>query len=200
MRKRPILSTTALDARLARLARTKTKKELALVKAKNYNKNTPRERVQIMSMAQKFVFAGVKTQLTKFGYVRKPALLRMLRSADVQLLTRYRHTDDYQWDAACRAEEGIERCPLDLARDIEKNGSDGWRAEPGKTPNTVEIHCYHFLSLILQYKPEMHDTTPASDDLETRARAKIRARIEHAEMQRELEARLEANPYAELLS
>lgn len=95
--------------------------------------------------SQSFEFAGVKSKLTSRGQIRKPALIKILRSGKVRVVTRQHTTDDYAGDAYSDFGRGRERCPLRLANDLE-NGGDGWWTNTEKD-GAIGLNCGSFLYL-----------------------------------------------------
>jgi len=77
--------------------------------------------------SQSFEFAGVKTKSTVKGWVRKAAVLKILRSGRVRVVTCRQFSDDYGFDSAEGFRNGRERDPLEVALSIEEDGL-GWRA------------------------------------------------------------------------
>lgn len=146
--------------------------------------------------SQSFEFAGIKSKLTSKGLIRKPALLKMLRSGRVKLITRDKTTDDSMWDSDCKGERGIERCPLELADDIAKCGS-GWWSLPEKD-GSVTIGCHHFLS----FKLVSGSPSASSEAIESEAHETIQRRIRESEAARKVaaaKATQEAEAIAEVL-
>jgi len=125
--------------------------------------------------AKTFTFAGVTSKLTKSGMIRRPALLKMLRSGRVKIVTRYKMSDDYAMDAYTNCQNGVERCPIEMANDIEESPT-GWRSSPNQK-GSVELYCYTFMSFTLVEVPFVKP----SPDIESKAKAAIAKRCEEGE-------------------
>lgn len=96
----------------------------------------------------RMTFAGVAFKTTKHSKVRKPALIKILRSGKVKVVCCGKYTDDYAWDAAInfgRGElppEGI----TGLADDIEGDSSGWWCSAHQQEAGTLRLGCHSFKS------------------------------------------------------
>ena len=92
-------------------------------------------------------FAGMTFKTTKRGQIRRPTLLKLLRSGKVAVKCTGRYTDDYAWDAATNfgkctlSPEAVEK----LAERIERSPS-GWWASPNSREPHIDLGCHSFLS------------------------------------------------------
>jgi hypothetical protein len=118
-----------------------------------------------------FKFAGVTTKLTKYGNVRKPAILKILRSGKVKVVTRHCHSDDTCVDF----EQGKEFEAEKLARQIAEDGSTGWRAYPTED-GAVQVSNHGFRTLTIM----LLDVTPEVKAQQEAYQAKLRAQAARA--------------------
>jgi hypothetical protein len=96
----------------------------------------------------KMTFGGVTFKTTKKSMVRRPALLKLLRSGKVRVSCRGSYTDDYAWDNANnfgRGELSPEAIKA-LADDIERSPSGWWCSAWQREPGTLSLGCHSFKS------------------------------------------------------
>lgn len=102
----------------------------------------------------KMTFAGVSFKTTKLSNVRRPALLKILRSGRVTVFLKYLHTDDYARDNDDNFSRGYlcDAAIETLARDIE-SGPGGWECSAWRQPGgELSLMCHTFLSYRLTEK------------------------------------------------
>jgi len=91
-----------------------------------------------------FEFAGVKFKLTKNGAIRRPSLLKILRSGKIKIRCTGNYSDDYAFDAANNFGRDAEVDAAALADRIEWSPSGWWFYF--STGRRLRVSCHHFLS------------------------------------------------------
>ena len=91
-------------------------------------------------------FAGLTFKTSKRGLIRKPTVVKLLRSGKVHVVCTGRYTDDYAFDAAYNFCKGglSPEAVLKLADDIERSPS-GWWCSPNSNGKHIDLGCHSFL-------------------------------------------------------
>jgi hypothetical protein len=97
-------------------------------------------------------FAGVSFKTTKNANVRRPALLKILRSSKVRVTCNGVYSDDYAFDAAMNYRRGelSEEAVLEMADLIERSPSGWWCSAWQTEDKTLRLGCHSFKSYTLE--------------------------------------------------
>jgi len=126
--------------------------------------------------AETFTFATVTTKLTKFGSVRKPAILKMLRSGKVAVTVVSLQTDDTGrlGGPAPKSSRGQARDPLETAAEIVDDGT-GWRCSPNDDGSLSLSYAMCIYLRVTEVEPS--EATQAMAEVHAAKEARVRARV-----------------------